>query len=395
MSDLENQVLTSIFVGLPAKSLLRIKSVCKSWYKIINDYHFTKLHFERSNRLYLIISNPVLHLIDIHKLHNPIKLPYPFNDVGDDIIRAAFYQYTRVVGISRGLFCFYMDKSPYTVILYNPTTRTHKLLPSTPRTGSPCEADTKAYVGFGYDPVSDDYKCVKVVHYCKGNNFCKYNPDSFKNLALIYSLKSDCWRTGIHDVPEFFECNGQDCIDINGTLHWSSNDEYLGEKGCPIVTFNLWNQTFDKIIVPSIFRDPRIHAVTYRLGVLDDCLSLVMNYNYSSTEHYFDVHIKKGRFWIRLCKIPILDCVTYRNLKCVYYFKSMGKLLVANNRFDMGYLDINSLKITDLKLPQLIQIGDAYVSSENVLMLKDDDRVLQENPQILQRSQTLLETTLR
>lgn len=109
----------------------------------------------------------------------------------------------------------------------------------------------------------------------------------------------------------------------------------------------------------------------------------------------FDVFIWKNRFWVRLCKIPTTDDFRFGNLKFVYYFNSMNKLLVTYNLNHIGFLDIESLKIT----VDFNQFFDAYVCCENLLMLKDDDEALLENPEILRRKiknrQSLLEITLR
>uniref|UniRef100_A0A7N2LSR2 F-box domain-containing protein n=1 Tax=Quercus lobata TaxID=97700 RepID=A0A7N2LSR2_QUELO len=51
MSDyLPPEVIGEILLGLPVKSVLRFRSVCKTWYSLISNSRFANVYLARSNQ---------------------------------------------------------------------------------------------------------------------------------------------------------------------------------------------------------------------------------------------------------------------------------------------------------------------------------------------------------
>ena len=82
MSLLPVDVIIDILLKLPAKSLLRFKSVYKLWYDIINDPNFIESHFKQSNNLHIVYWNTAGKLSDFDTFDNTIELDYPFKNLG-------------------------------------------------------------------------------------------------------------------------------------------------------------------------------------------------------------------------------------------------------------------------------------------------------------------------
>jgi F-box interacting protein len=93
-----------------------------------------------------------------------------------------------------------------TIALYNPCTREYKILPSTLfelRIPSGKEYDKfcweRTLYGFGYDPINEDYKVVKIVDYY-GNTIDR----CFFSEVKVYSLmKSNSWKR-IKGYPNYY-----------------------------------------------------------------------------------------------------------------------------------------------------------------------------------------------
>lgn len=59
-SSLPDDIIIFLLLNLPIKSLLRFKSICKSWYSSINDPEFIKLHLHKSyisRQKFLLVAN--------------------------------------------------------------------------------------------------------------------------------------------------------------------------------------------------------------------------------------------------------------------------------------------------------------------------------------------------
>ncbi|WOG95034.1 hypothetical protein DCAR_0314336 [Daucus carota subsp. sativus] len=131
----------------------------------------------------LIISQPKkLCLADYESLHDDVTNPI---EIVDPVIKSLLSD-AKLVGSVNGLVCFCLRN--YDVILMNPSTRKWITLPVEPH-----ELRRKFFNhdfgvlkgGFGYDPVSDDYKFVKL----------RMSDNPFgKIIVTVYSARTNSWK---------------------------------------------------------------------------------------------------------------------------------------------------------------------------------------------------------
>ncbi|XP_061371664.1 F-box/kelch-repeat protein At3g23880-like [Gastrolobium bilobum] len=84
-SNLHWDVIHEILLRLPVKSLVRFKSVCKSWHSLISDPHFANSHYELS----AAPSHKLLHIASVSEARS-IDAYASLND--DSSVRAFPYR---------------------------------------------------------------------------------------------------------------------------------------------------------------------------------------------------------------------------------------------------------------------------------------------------------------
>ena len=236
MSDyVSDDLINEIFERLPAKSLLRFRSLSKSWCARIQSPDFISRHALRSRKKtpkILIRHSTIFDRedIDMYTLHsenrfvssNPewldvsipaVKFPAPMGDI---------------VGSCNGILCLF-DYSDDTIKLWNPSIRRLKTLPPTPD-----HPDRPSLVGIGFDPSIDDYKIVKISQMS----------------SFVYTLKTGAWcpiaspATGIQYQ--------ESCVCVfNGALHWVVVGTYQNRDCRYILTFDLTTNVFGNIFFPT------------------------------------------------------------------------------------------------------------------------------------------------
>ena len=132
------EIIVEILLRLPVESLLRCKSVCKSWYSLISGQYFINSHVKLwTNR----------HRYERHQYGHPRLIFIVSHKQRLSHKDSRF----RLISSCNGLFCI-VDKD--TLTIYNPSTRIHKRLPFS--------GFLFVDYAFGYDDSTDDYKFVGV-----------------------------------------------------------------------------------------------------------------------------------------------------------------------------------------------------------------------------------------
>ncbi|GJR94494.1 F-box associated domain containing protein [Tanacetum coccineum] len=167
------KIIVEILLKLPVESLLRCKSVCKSWHSLISEQRFIKSHLTLApcNTHCRLISfdnhTKSFHLYDhvmFGKSLNVVELENPFTLKGAT---------TRIISSCNELLCIVIVVSgSSTIFIWNPSTRRVNRLPSSGEFsnahvvfgfGDDEDEYFNPYVGFGfwYDESNDDYKVVE------------------------------------------------------------------------------------------------------------------------------------------------------------------------------------------------------------------------------------------
>ncbi|KAM7503254.1 hypothetical protein LguiB_002158 [Lonicera macranthoides] len=243
--DLPRDIIIDILTRLPVRSVLRFKSVCRSWYVILSNPNFTSKHFKNrtilnnrhEDRCFLFtrnysdddIINGITFLSNDKAINVPIKLEIPFLRKSKPL---------RVSGTCNGLVCLSILPLGSIILLWNPATREFKDLPiaKIPR---PKQGPIKVALGFGFDPVADDYKVLRIVYYCYP-----------LNQVEVYSLRSNTWRE-IKRTVQFLIFESGCNVYLKGRFHWSAIGFGTMNGRKLIVSFDMGDENFRYIMPPN------------------------------------------------------------------------------------------------------------------------------------------------
>ncbi|KAL2932304.1 F-box protein CPR1 [Bienertia sinuspersici] len=347
--DLPVDLMINIFLRLTAKPLMQFKIVCKLWYYLISSPQFVELHLDQtlaqSNpKLHFVFSAPHLSSAEFDTFGRISELDNPFRIQG----------FAHVVGSCHGLLCLSNYDLHLTIVLYNPTTRTHKKLPFLPK---PSSLSNRYSFGFGYDEESRDYKFVRILQSDEGMG-------PFKSQVMVYSLKTDSWIRA-PDVPCPYFSYRDDGVFVNGTLHWVHESLLKDEKRFMIVGFNLGNHSFTEVPQPK-FEEKFINL---RVGMLDGCLCLISN----DLDHS-DIWVMKEygvvESWTRLYKVEQSQHLMFLEWPIAYSLDRQ-KLFLQLNTWRVVSLDLQTMVAKDIKASNFPRCFDTLVCIENLIMFKD------------------------
>ncbi|KAM5556875.1 hypothetical protein ABKV19_024319 [Rosa sericea] len=253
--QLPDHIAQEIFLQIPLKSLIQCKFVCKSWLRSLSNPDFTKTlvsqaptcHFLRDRHTNKHI------LADLRSAWSPnnmvLKLFEPnalYNRVNSDII-----------GSSNGFLCLFRRNHKIGDLNFNisnPLTRESIALPIfKARDNNPLN------FGFGFSPISHDYKVVL---------FTTYGKNRFRNKlkVMVLTVGSGIWRS-IGKVSKLVR-NTRYGVFHNGFLHWICHC-----KRSPhfpfLLAFDVESERFKNLPMPrSVYKN------IARLGVLNGSLAI-------------------------------------------------------------------------------------------------------------------------
>ncbi|KAJ4882105.1 cyclin-like protein [Raphanus sativus] len=228
-------IIVEILKKLPAKSLVRFRSVSKQWLTIIGS---------RRDFIDSIITRSLSHpppKLPIFIFHHcvpetfftvsPVFSPTTHTDNVVTIPRPS-HQYSFHYQYSRGLICCSSSES-HLVTIYNPTTRQVFPLPE-------IQAPTRSGLSscfFGYDPITNQYKVLSII----------FNYDDQKQTYHVFTLGcQQSWRKVKGIDEDTFPNDYNVCID--GTIYYSA---YRKSRETLLLSFDIRSERFDRIQVPK------------------------------------------------------------------------------------------------------------------------------------------------
>ncbi|XP_057537694.1 F-box protein CPR1-like [Amaranthus tricolor] len=361
-------ILINILVRLPAKPLLRFKTVSTAWYHLISNPNFAKQHLNRSlstqSNLHFIFSKQILHMADFDSFDNAVELDYPFKNPEHGGVS--------IIGSCHGLLCLWcFGYQDFIVFLFNPTTRTNTMVPFLPIPPHAAHLKHEFFYGFGYDIVTDDYKFVKILKCYRENS------ESYSELS-IYSLKMDSWSRVLDHVPIDFNCRHRDGVLVEENLHWVIDTEHM-ETPHPIVSFNLNTHTFGEVRVPEVDLD--CYYCNMHVGVLDGCLSVIANY-LDLSEIYVMKQYGVVESWALLYRIVSTDRVINYE-RTIAYINNRKELLVKYCHKLLASMNLETMEVERFsgngRAPRRL---DAHVCVENLLLLDCFNDIFETEEQI-------------
>ncbi|PQM34482.1 F-box/kelch-repeat protein [Prunus yedoensis var. nudiflora] len=419
ITDVPKSVLQDVIIKLPTKSIIMCKSVCKTWYSLISDPAFAKLHFAQaeaypmvrpvdrrsvSRNLYLVEPEdssgfdlkdhdcnrsrvhmnlskyklPVCHPEELLNYHrNGIVMPSHETerkvsmkitqiddnnnevDLGDGFAFMMQYDHNsyNLVNSCNGLLClsYFFGNRPAAVC--NPITGEFINLPHGPKHE---KAMTLIGSGLGFSPRTNEYKVMRILK--------EQTPDTNK-VAEIHTLGTGSWKSVGTARCSDSELSFPTCV--KGMLYWFC-DKW---SGCSVISFDLDTEEFQS--VPSLpFEDGYDVSMGDLGGSL--CLCKVESFeinvwvmNDSGPQKLWmkkiSIHTGFSRSWPRGVYIPMK------------YFENDG-LLMFNSRLNAffyhhpgNHSPFIYLKLREIKYSssEAISHVPSFISLKDILVGKD------------------------
>ncbi|KAL1547313.1 F-box protein-like protein isoform X1 [Salvia divinorum] len=230
---LDNDLLTEIFIRLPAKSVTRCKLVCKHWNSFVSSDEFCHLHTQRYPKpqpsFILDLGPSRTRFINFDPIMNGKKqiIPYTFSVPTPIIMNSC-----------NGLM---LVKSHYTdesFHVYNPTTKLSRKM-SVTVTHSGKNPSTVG-LGLAFDPSkSPHYKVV-----CIRSTTERLN-DDYAYQIEVYDSASCKWelKLGPFEFVKLQMCGGCEGVYFNGSIYWETIFE--------IVYYDIARNRFESLPLPD------------------------------------------------------------------------------------------------------------------------------------------------
>ncbi|KAE8684281.1 Detected protein of unknown function [Hibiscus syriacus] len=206
------EVIIEILKRLPVKSLVKCRSVCKTWNSLISDPSFVSTHLQAS--LSRPPNNNPLLLIRCSKNGKENYFLHYDNDGFDEFKKLQFpvfdcVSYSVVVGSCNGLICLsFLPHDVLNFVFWNPSI--HKYV-SLPQPSICCYSpDVHLKSGFGFDSRTNDYKLL-IFGVEKGDNLIQ---------PCLFSLNENCWKGVAAISPNYAVEADISSTFVNGAVHW-------------------------------------------------------------------------------------------------------------------------------------------------------------------------------
>ncbi|KAJ8527868.1 hypothetical protein K7X08_015319 [Anisodus acutangulus] len=273
-NSLPQEIVLDISSRLPITSLVQFKFVCKSFYNLLHDKELVNRHLSRA-----VETDPCIIIHTDYPLRNQLCF-LEFSDHGREVarkIRTPFANSVpefKVVGSCQGLLCICDSLFNDALYVYNPFTRDYKQLPRS------VEFEVQKLVfGFGFHPVTKEYKVIKIINYAnmyyneRGRHHRFRVPYFGKSDVQVLSLGNNRWRS-VGEVVYRFDPSTQGII-LNGKMHWLTRfGKYNGRLDRLIVSFDLADEVFCE--VPKVDFNVKPRIVQHHLAILGDCLAVAL-----------------------------------------------------------------------------------------------------------------------
>ncbi|KAM7497898.1 hypothetical protein LguiA_022312 [Lonicera macranthoides] len=371
--------IEEILTRLPVKTLLRCTSVCKSWYSLITSPNFITLHLNRttSNKnTRLLVRN--YNDIDHYSVHAD-------DETFDKCEKLNFTlrsrnRYFNVIGTCNGLVCLSDDAGGYydIMILWNPSIRKSVDLPY-PNVRFQSHGPFQHTLGFGFNPVTNDYNVVRVVYLQKDGPGWghKFPPE-----VELYELSTGSWRNVSAGDFSYVIQEQTPQVVLNSIVHWAGHTRKKGHN--LVVSFDLKNETFGVMRVPPKAKkewNVRVMLFGESLSLIDERISTNQCYCYIWVMKEYGVE----NSWTRQFKIDTTPGRHLREyhgpLRGPYGFRKNGDVLLTIDRGRLVSYNPKSRKLKKLGIRGCVRSFYINTYMESLVLLKRKDEALgmQEN----------------
>ncbi|EXB41582.1 F-box protein [Morus notabilis] len=341
MASLPWDIIVDILGRLSVKDLLRYRSVSKPWCALIDGTDFIMMHLKNSvetgSNLGVVIRYCDLYWVDLDSLDSAVKLRNPIARPGDG---------TEVLGSCHGLLALLNVNNE--LAIWNPSTRRYRRIADTefeaPDDNLPC-IQFIVY-GFGYDPIGNDYKLVRMVQFYGDNG-----QDSFDSGVKIYSAKLNTWKR-IRDFPYYLRYKRGFGVLSNNALHWVVSTKPLSDVSNLVFAVDLVTEEYREVPLPEFEGE----GCRMDVEVLGGSLCLLCNYgpdgpdaDWGSTSDYVDMWMMKEygvrESWTKFCTVVPSDGIgSFSYVFPIAYLRSGNQVLMNKNDMKFVVYDLESGK---------------------------------------------------
>ncbi|XP_057437436.1 F-box protein CPR1-like [Lotus japonicus] len=261
MEQLPLELVSNILSRLPAKDLMKCKSICKSWFDLITNPYFITNYYAFYNDLIrhhenlFVIRRPFLSSLKtcISLLSSNVNHPKKY---ASELLKppseynSEYKYWTEIMGPCNGIY--FLEGNPN--VMMNPSLRQFKALPQSHLAiASQNTYSITEYGGFGFDPKTNDYKVVMI------KDIWLQKTDERQIgywTAELYSLNSNSWKKldANSALPLPFEIWGSSRVYtyVNNCCHWWGFIDDYGVKENVVLAFDMVTEVFRKIKVPRV-----------------------------------------------------------------------------------------------------------------------------------------------
>jgi len=346
---LQLDLIIQILLWLPVKSLIRFKSVCKSWFSLISfDPHFANSHFQltaskHTHRL-MFMTNYIPQTLSLDfeaslDYDTAIEIPHP----NPNFVKPQSDYAIKYTSSCRGFIFLY--NHPNIIYLWNPSTGANKKIPLSPF-GSNLNATY--YYGFGYDQLTDDYLVVSFSY------VLNFDDNHIYSRLEFFSLRDSTWNEleGIHLPYMLYPDEHRVGSLFSGAIHWLAFHNDLARD--VIIAFDLTERTLLEMSFPDGFG---LDSEYSHLWVFGEFLSLsAMDHINSRVEIWVMKEYKVHSSWTKtlnlsidgipyfspICSTKIGDIIGTNDETELLKYNDKGQLLERNSFWD-GPCPIGSL----------------------------------------------------
>ncbi|XP_071703979.1 putative F-box protein At3g20705 [Rutidosis leptorrhynchoides] len=239
--ELPTDIIVDILSRVPARYILRFKSVSKSWYALFQNPNFISKHFQNQSSVPSFLFPPEKSTTPTSTSDHTVGLilsdsSYKSINFSIEIDISKSFD---IYGICNGLICMSVFPLGSIILLWNPATRVFKDLPISPIHRPQADRLLLVVLGFGYDDVVMDYKVFRIVYF--GNQM---------HQVEMFSLCTNSWRE-IKTRVDFIIYEAACRVFLNGKFHWAAFGFVDNHNTKLIVYFDLRDEVFNYIMLPK------------------------------------------------------------------------------------------------------------------------------------------------